>query len=69
MKLQVDIEFHDMDNLLNNIMQEQKGFPCEKVLRISRQSYIPFFTNWITQSSYVNELFDKNQPARVYYYL
>ena len=34
--LQVDIAFQGIDDLLNNIMQDQKRFLTKKILRISR---------------------------------
>ena len=34
--LYVDIEFNGAENLLNDIMQDQKRFLAKKVLKISR---------------------------------
>ena len=34
--LQVDIAFQGIDDLLNNIMQDQKRFLTKKILRIPR---------------------------------
>ena len=48
--LYVDIEFNGAENLLNDIMQDQKRFLAKKVLKISRQKHFPLFTDWVTQS-------------------
>lgn len=37
---QADIDFYGNENLLNNIMQDQKSFPAKQVSRISRQIQI-----------------------------
>ena len=51
MGLLVDIDFHDTEKLLHDILQDQKRFPVKKEKRISRQKHIcPVFTDWVTES-------------------
>ena len=42
MGIQVDIDFYDPQNLLNNIRQDQKIFLTKKVLKSQEKDTFPF---------------------------
>ena len=50
MGLYVVVDFHGIENLLNDILPDQKKFSAVKVLEISWQRHIPLFTDWVSQS-------------------